>query len=282
MIVSARGSRRSSVADRPPEQRAAGIAFERLGEGPPLVLIHGLGATREIWRPQLRRLADERDEIALDLPGFGASPILAEAPTPWALGAAITRMCAAIGVDRPHLAGNSLGGWVALEIAKAQAAASLCLISPAGLWRRPLGPRNLDSRTWGRRLRPLIMALARVRPAREAMLRTSVGRPDRVPPADGRAMIAAWIDAPGYDAANAEMRRHVATDLDRISVPTTIVWGALDRLVGPPRPERRPPDSRFLQFQDLGHTPNWDDPDLIADLLLEASSRPVASTAPAE
>lgn len=272
MIGSARGPRRSSVTDRAPEQRAAGIAFERLGEGPPLVLIHGLGATREIWRPQLERLARERDVIALDLPGFGASPILAEVPTPWALGAAVTRMCAEIGVDRPHLAGNSLGGWVALEMAKEQAAASLCLISPAGLWRRPLGPRNVDSRSWGRRLRPLIMALARVRPAREAMLRTSIGRPDRIPAADGRAMIAAWIDAPGYDAANAEMRRYVATDLDRITVPTTIVWGALDRLVGAPRPERRPPDSRFQQFERLGHTPNWDDPDLISDLLLEASS----------
>ena len=270
------------MADRPREQRAAGIAFERLGEGPPLVLVHGLGATRAIWRPQLGRLARERDVIALDMPGFGASPTLGEAPTPWALGAAVSRMCAEIGVDRPHLAGNSLGGWVALEMAKRQEASSLCLISPAGLWRRPLGPRNLDSRRWGRRLRPLIMALARVRPAREAMLRTSIGRPDQVPAADGRAMIAAWIDAPGYDAANAEMRRHVATDLDRISVPTTIVWGALDRLVGAPRPERRPPDSRFLQFEDLGHTPNWDDPDLIADLLLEASSQRVAAPARAE
>jgi pimeloyl-ACP methyl ester carboxylesterase len=264
------------VSDRAAEGRAAGIAFERLGEGPPLVLVHGLGATRAIWRPQLERLARERDVIAVDMPGFGASPMLAEAPTPWALAAAVARMCAEIGIDRPHLAGNSLGGWVALEMAKQQAAASLCLISPAGLWRRPLGPRNVDSRRWGRRLRPLIMALARVRPAREAMLRTSIGRPDLVPPADGRAMIAAWIDAPGYDAANAEMRRHVATDLDRITAPTTIVWGALDRLVGAPRPERRPPDSRFLQFEHLGHTPNWDDPGLIADLLLEAGSQRLA------
>ena len=85
-------------------------------------------------------------------------------------------------------------------------------------------------------------------------------------------MIAAWIDAPGYEAANAEMRRYVAEDLDRVTVPTTIVWGELDRLVAPPRPERRPPGSRYLQFGDLGHTPNWDDPELVARLLLEASS----------
>lgn len=260
------------MADRSPKQVTAGIAYERLGEGPPLVLIHGLGATREIWRPQLRRLADRRDVIAVDMPGFGESYLLDETPTPWALGAAITRMCAEIGVERPHVAGNSLGGWVALEMAKADAAASLGLISPAGLWRKPLGTRNVDSRKWGHRLRPLIMGLTHVRPAREAMLRTSVGRPDRVPAADGRAMIAAWIDAPGYDAANAEMRRYVCEDLDRVTVPTTIVWGELDRLVAAPRPERRPPGARFLQFPNLGHTPNWDDPDLVADLLLEASS----------
>jgi len=251
---------------------AAGVAYERLGSGPPLVLIHGLGATREIWRPQLSRLAEERDVIAVDMPGFGRSPELTESPTPWALGAAIARMCAEIGIERPHVAGNSLGGWVALEMAKAGETSSLCLISPAGLWRKPLGARNLDSRKWGKRLRPAIMGLARIGPVREAMLRTSIGRPDLVPAAAGRAMIAAWIDAPGYAAANAEMRTHVAEDLDRITVPTTIVWGELDRLVGAPRPERRPPGARFVQLPGLGHTPNWDDPALISQLLLEASS----------
>jgi pimeloyl-ACP methyl ester carboxylesterase len=268
----------SSRQEGPHEEFAAGIAYERLGDGPPLVLIHGLGATRQIWRPQMTRLAAERDVISVDLPGFGRSPELEEAPTPWALGAAITRMCEEIGVERPHLAGNSLGGWVALEIAKADAASSLCLISPAGLWRRPLGERNLDSHGWGRRLRPLIMGLSRIGPAREALLRTSIGRPERVPPAAGRAMIAAWIDAPGYAAANAEMRRHVATDLDRIAVPTTIVWGELDRLVAAPRPERRPPGTRFVQLPEVGHTPNWDDAVLIADLLLEASADRLAGS----
>ena len=150
-------------------------------------------------------------------------------------------MCRELGIERPHVAGNSLGGWVALEMGKADAASSLCLISPAGLWRTPLGARNLDSRKWGKRLRPAIMGLTRIDPVREAMLRTSIGRPELVPAADGRAMIAAWIDAPGYAAANAEMRRYVAEDLDRVTVPTTILWGELDRLVGPPRPERRPP-----------------------------------------
>jgi len=260
----------------PAPNQAAGLAYERIGEGPPLVLIHGLGATRAIWRPQLELLAGERDVIAVDLPGFGDSPILSEPATPWALGAAVTRLCAELDVERPHLAGNSLGGWVALEMAKAGHAASTCLISPAGLWRRPLGPRRVDSRRWARRLRPVVMAAARLKPLREAMLRTSIGLPERAPAAAGRAMIAAWIDAPGYEAANAEMRRWICEDLDLVTVPTTIIWGELDRLVAPPRPERRPPGSRYLRIERIGHTPNWDDPELVAQLLLEASS-PVAA-----
>ncbi len=257
-------------------RRAGGLAYERSGEGPPLVLIHGLGATREIWRPQLELLAGERDLIAVDMPGFGDSPMLPGPATPWALGDAIARLCDELGIDRPHLAGNSLGGWVALEMAKSGRAASTCLISPAGLWRRPLGPRRFDARRWAQRVRPLVVAMTRSRALREAMLRTSLGLPERAPAAVGRALIAAWIDAPGYEAANAEMRRYVCEGLDRIEVPTTIVWGELDRLVAPPRPDRRPPNSRYLQFGGIGHTPNWDDPELIASVLLEASA-PVAA-----
>jgi len=260
------------VDDGPRTGEAAGVAYERVGSGPSLVLIHGLGATRDIWRPVIGRLAEERDVVAVDMPGFGRSAELDEAPTPWAIAAAIARACAELGVERPHVAGNSLGGWVAVEMGKVGDAASLCLISPAGLWRRPLGNRSFDSQAWGKRLRPLLLGLTYVKPAREAMLRTSIGRPELVPADEARAAISAWIDGPGYEGANTEMRRHIATDLDRIEVPTTIVWGELDRLVGPPRPERRPPDTRFIQLPDVGHTPTWDDPELIAGLLLEASA----------
>ena len=249
----------------------AGVAYERTGEGPPLLLIHGLGATRRIWSPQIEVVARERDVIAVDMPGFGDSPMLDGPATPWALGAALMRLCEEIGVERPHLAGNSLGGWVALEMAKRDQAASVCLISPAGLWGKPLGPRVFNTRRWAQRLRPLLPALVRNRRSRHAMLRTTVGRPENVPVADARAIISAWLAAPGYDAANAEMRRYVCEDLDRVTVPTTIAWGERDRLVGPPKPQRRPPGSRFVKLDDCGHTPNWDAPGLISELLLETS-----------
>ncbi len=247
------------------------IAYGRSGTGPPLLLIHGLGATRRIWEPQHDRLAAERDVIAVDMPGFGESPSLAAAPTPAALAAALAALCDDLGIERPHVAGNSLGGWVALELAKAGRAASLCLISPAGLWSRPLGPRRVDSRAWARRLRPLVGPLVRSRRARAAMLRSTLARPDLISADDAEALIAAWIDAPAYDAANAEMRRGVCTDLDRVTVPTTIAWGEHDGLVAPPKPERRPPGSRLIVLEGCGHTPNWDAPERIAELLLDAS-----------
>lgn len=251
---------------------AAGIAYERTGAGPPLLLIHGLGASRRIWDPQIERLAAAREVIAVDMPGFGESAPPTEAATPSALAAALARACDELGVERPHVAGNSLGGWVALELARRDEAASLCLISPAGLWSRPLGPRRVDSRAWAQRLRPLLGPLVRSRRAREAMLRGTVARPDLIPASDAEALIAAWIDAPGYDAADAEMRRRVCTDLDRITTPTTIAWGEHDRLVAAPKPPRRPPNSRMIVLEGCGHTPNWDAPERIADLLLEASA----------
>jgi pimeloyl-ACP methyl ester carboxylesterase len=252
--------------------QAAGIAYERAGEGPPLVLIHGLGGTRGIWRPQMERLARERDVIAVDMPGFGDSPVLAERPTPWAMARAIERMCAELGVQCPHVAGNSLGGWVAIEMAKASAAASLCLLSPAGLWRRPLGPRKVNTRRWARRVRPLLGTLLRNRRAREALLQTTVGRPENLTLADAREVVLGWVDAPGYDAANDEMRTHICEGVELVEVPTTVAWGELDRLLAPPRPERRPPGSSFVVLAGCGHTPNWDAPELIADLLLETSA----------
>lgn len=254
------------------------IAFERVGSGAPLVLIHGLGATRLVWKPQMEPLAGERDVVAIDMPGFGESDVLPDAtpPTAAAMATAVAAFCSSLGIERPHVAGNSLGGWVALEMAKAGTAASACLISPAGLWQNPLGPRSVDARGVARLLRPLLLTLARGRRARERMLGTVIARPENVSPEVGRQLIRDWIDAPGYDASNEEMRRHVFEDPHEVTVPVTIAWGERDRLVKPPKPHRRPPGADFIVLPGCGHTPNWDDPELITRLLLEASGRSAA------
>ncbi|HUG36742.1 MAG TPA: alpha/beta fold hydrolase, partial [Candidatus Limnocylindrales bacterium] len=249
---------------------AGKISYRRQGSGEPLVLIHGLGATKLVWKPQLEALSREREVIALDMPGFGESPSLAghTPPTAAALGAAITEFLLGLGFERPHVAGNSLGGWVALEMAKAGAAASACLISPAGLWQTPLGPRSVNTRGLAKLGKPLVMLFARRESTRLSMLRTVVGRPERVPVEDALQMIRDWIDAPGYADSNEAMRRHVFEDPGHVRVPVTIAWGELDRLVAPPKEHRRPRGTRFIVLDGCGHTPNWDDPELITRVLL--------------
>ena len=121
-------------------------AYERVGRGPALVLIHGLGADRHVWSPVIPRLALERDVIAVDLPGFGASPCLPPGvvPRPAALAGEVARLVRALlpADRRAHIGGNSLGGWVAFELALTGHAESVTAIAPAGLWERPLGPRR--------------------------------------------------------------------------------------------------------------------------------------------
>jgi pimeloyl-ACP methyl ester carboxylesterase len=239
-----------------------------------LLLIHGLGGSARIWDPVIGLLEGKREVIVLDMPGFGAATPLPDgvAPTAANLAAAMHEACLRRGVDRPHVAGNSLGGWVGLEMGRAGWAASVTALSPAGLWRAPLGPSRTSTRAWAQRARPLVKLALRNRRARERMLSTFAARPERIPASAGRELVLGWINANGYDGANREMRTHVFDPAGYPDLPVTLAWGELDRLVGPPRPERRPAGSRFIVLPGVGHTPTWDDPELIARTLLEGSS----------
>jgi pimeloyl-ACP methyl ester carboxylesterase len=93
------------------------LAFTRSGSGAPLVLLHGIGMSRQVWDPVVPALARHFDVIAVDLPGFGESAPAQAEPLPATLAAAVAGLLDEIGVTTPHLAGNSLGGWVALELA---------------------------------------------------------------------------------------------------------------------------------------------------------------------
>lgn len=251
-----------------------------LSEREPLLLLHGLGASRVVWEPVIRLLEGEREVVVLDMPGFGAAPPLPAGvePSPANLAAAIHARCEELGARRPHVAGNSLGGWVALEMGREGWAASVTALSPAGLWRAPLGPRRRDPHRWAGRVRPLVSLALRFRRPREAMLATFAAHPERVPVRQGSELVLGWIDASGYRGANRAMRTHLF-DPDGYpdDVPVTIAWGEHDRLVGPPKPARRPAGARFLVLPGVGHTPTWDDPELIARTLLDGSSVPAIS-----
>lgn len=252
----------------------------RKGSGEPLLLIHGLGASGNVWAPVVDLLAAEREVIVLDMPGFGDEPALpAEVePTAANLAAALAARCRELGVERPHVAGNSLGAWVGLEMGRAGAAASVTAISPAGLWRAPIGPRRRDFRAWAQQARPLLLLALRVPALRRRMLATFAAHPERIPAAAGRELVLGWVDADGYEGANRAMREHVFEPAGYPpEVPVTIAWCERDRLVGPPRPERRPPGARFLVLPGVGHTPTWDDPELVAATLLDGSAVPAAT-----
>jgi pimeloyl-ACP methyl ester carboxylesterase len=96
------------------------LAHEREGSGPPLVLLAGIGMNRTAWQPVRSRLAAARELWLLDLPGFGESAALPDDTdsTIDALTDAVERCLPALGLERPHVAGNSLGGAVALELAR--------------------------------------------------------------------------------------------------------------------------------------------------------------------
>ncbi len=251
----------------------ADLAFDRRGAGPALVLLHPLGADRFAWSPVLDRLAAERDVIALDLPGFGGSPSLdgAGPPTPRALAAAVAQFLDGLDLDGPpHVAGNSLGGWVALELALADYARSVSAIAPAGLWPEPLVPKRGLARTLARAARPLLPALVRSPRGRRIALAGSIADPEAVPPAAALRLVRAYAEAPGFQAVNTAMRAGRFTQLGEIPVPVTLAWPEHDRLVA--RPRTLPPGVRSVALPGAGHLPMWDAPELVAELLLEASA----------
>ncbi|MFL5264789.1 MAG: alpha/beta fold hydrolase [Anaeromyxobacteraceae bacterium] len=245
------------------------LAWERRGHGPALVLLHPLGADRRMWDPVLERLAAVRTVVAVDMPGFGASPPLRATPTPEALARAIVRGLAGV-VDAPfHVAGNSLGGWVALEVARAGNARSVTAIAPAGLWARALGPRPSAARRAARLAAPLARVLVQSTRARGLALAGTVAHPERVPPAAAAHLVRAYASAPGFDDVNAAMRSGRFAHLGDLRVPVTLAWPDRDRLVG--RPRALPSSVRSVTLRGCGHLPTWDDPAQVAEVLLAGS-----------
>ena len=117
----------------------ARVNYVEMGEGPPIVFVHGLSGAWQNWLEQIPHFAREHRVIALDLPGFGASPM-----PPWdisiqAYGSFVRDFCEKLGIDHVAIVGNSLGGFVATEVAIAETSRvdKLVLVSAAGItWAR--------------------------------------------------------------------------------------------------------------------------------------------------
>ena len=249
------------------------MAYDRAGSGEPLVLVHPLGADRGVWEPVTGLLAEHHDVIAVDMPGFGDSPQLPDEvmATARAIADSIEATLDSIGVDRAHIAGNSLGGWVALEFAKRERCLSVTTLCAAGFWARPLGPRPEIARSTARALVPVLQATA----GHGARPRPAAARAGGASRAGARRaatrLVRAYATSPGFDRANAEMRRTLFSGFEEISVPITMAWAEYDRSVS--APAQTPPGVRKEFLADCGHIPVWDDPGRVAEVILSTTAQ---------
>jgi pimeloyl-ACP methyl ester carboxylesterase len=232
------------------------------------------------WTPVMEALAAERDAIAVDMPGFGGSAELPEGVEPSAanLATAILDFCDSLALDRPPaIAGISLGAWVAVECARQGGARSVVGLCPAGFWNEAPGESSnaLDrARRVGRRMAPLFGPLTLTAKGRARMLGRSFLHPERLTPREAAAVARAYVGAPAYQRASYLMRTGRIQDLNGIKAPITIAWAEHDRLVRnrPLRPGMLPKRVRQVMLPGCGHVPTWDDPDLVARVVLEGTS----------
>ncbi|MDQ0989604.1 alpha/beta fold hydrolase [Streptomyces sp. V3I7] len=256
------------------------VSYARVGRGEPLVLLHGIGHHRQAWDPVVDILAAERDVIAVDLPGFGASPGLPEG-LPYDLpttNAVLAALFEALELDRPHVAGNSLGGLLALELGRERLARSVTALSPAGFWtqaeRRWAFGILIALRRIARRLPlPLVERLAATAAGRAALTSTIYARPARRSPEAVVAETLAMARATGFDAALRTGLTVQFTD-DVPGTPVTVAWGSRDVLLVPRqgiRAKKIIPRARLIRLPGCGHVPMNDDPALVARVILDGS-----------
>jgi pimeloyl-ACP methyl ester carboxylesterase len=252
-----------------------------MGSGPPLVLIHGIGSRWQVWAPVLDRLAAHHDVVALDLPGFGASALPPPGTPPGleSLTSLTLDFLRELGIERPHVAGNSLGGLISLELARRAAVSSATGLSPAGfaspaetvlaraeLWSAVRLARLASPRATAIMRRPRVRALA---------LRNLVAHPERMPPAAAADDVRALAAAPWFDATLPTIQPRAFRDGSGIAVPVTIAWGEHDRLLLP-RQSRRAgtaiPSARLITLEGCGHVPTYDDPEQVARVILDTAA----------
>ncbi|MFC4013339.1 alpha/beta fold hydrolase [Nonomuraea purpurea] len=253
------------------------LAFERRGAGAPLILIHGIGHHWQGWLPVMDRLAASRTVIAIDLPGFGDSPDLPDG-TPYtaeSLADAVESFCALLGVREPHVAGNSLGGYIALELASRGVVRTAAALSPVAFWSRSelLYCQSMLRALRGsaRAMPPERTAMAVENPVLRALSAgLLVARPSRLEPTALLAAIQALGRASGFE----ETLESFAGLMPPVppKSPITIAWGERDRLLPRRQAVRaaRWSGQRVKLLKGCGHLPMSDDPELVARVILGA------------
>lgn len=239
-----------------------------LGSGPPVLFVHGLSGSWTNWLEQLAALAGSHRVIALDLPGFGHSPMPSHPVTMAAYASMLDEIMGELGVPSAALVGNSMGGLISCELAISfpERVERLVLVSAAGISTRRDAPGGANL-IWMQRLERALsggggyfarhsVTVARHRRLREAGLALFVAHPGMLPPALASEMIRG-AGKPGFMSALRSMMGHeLRSRLELIGCPTLVVWGERDRAVSVRDGHvfsELIPDARLVVFEDTGH-----------------------------
>ncbi len=251
------------------------IHHHRRGAGESLLLLHGVGHHWQAWRPVIDLLSDRFDTLACDSPGFGRSPQLPSGvrPTIDAYADAFERFLAELEIELPHVAGNSMGGAIALELARRGVARTVTAFSPAGFWTPAelcfcqLSLRALSGVPAP--VRPAIVSLARTRPGRMVLFAQTFAYPARMPAQEAVATLTdAWA-SPAMGPALDAFRDYAFGDPEALGdTPVTIAWGVHDMLLPyrlqAPRARAMLPWATHVSL-GAGHVPFFDDPAAVAE-----------------
>ena len=258
----------------------SGLNHRRVGAGEPLLLVH---PTWRAWLPVIPALSARHDVVSIDLPGFGGS-----APLPHGVASSVPTLAAAVeeqldrlGWETAHVAGNSLGGWVALELARRGRARTVVAIAPMGLG------TDRENRRTRRRLRLVHVMGPAARPFVRPLARTIIGRtllasagmqlarPWRHEPAEMVSALEQFWLAPGFSETFDWALTNRAEGLEQIRSPVTIAWGTRD-LIAPSRQvdrfARRIPQAQVRMLKGLGHDAMVDDSVVVAGAILQATA----------
>jgi pimeloyl-ACP methyl ester carboxylesterase len=250
------------------EVRGQPLNVIELGEGPPVVFVHGLSGSWPNWLEQLPVFAERHRVITLDLPGFGHSPMPAETITISYYARILDGLLEELAVDAAALVGSSMGGFVSAElaIARPQRVERLVLVAVAGIstYRHRDAMRAVPWITRAERiaagytawLASRSDAVTRRRGLRNATLGVVMRHPARLPgPLAAEQLRGAG--KPGFiGALRALLEYPISERLPEIACPTLIVWGDEDRLISVRDADafaEMIPNSRKVVFADTGH-----------------------------
>lgn len=265
----------------------------RGGKGEPLLLLHPFALCAEAWRPVLPELEKHHEVLVVTFPGhMGGAPI----PDGFrhSIAASVDFAEAeldAAGIDRLHIAGNSLGGWFAIELARRGRALSTVAIAPGGGWERGSVEEKRLLRTFermGRLVRiggPIAPILGRIGIAKHLALKQVVSRPGRLTTEQASFLIRAPHRCDTfYDVLRRLPLEPDPPRMDASSGPMRIVWGTKDHLLPlkgySERWRRLLPGAEWVILEGAGHVPMYDDPKSVAELILEVTT--AVRPAPAE